>query len=254
MNNQLLDYTGKVVLITGASGGIGKATALAFARQGAKVVIGDFSEEATQTVAAIKAQGGEASFLKTNVADAADVAALVKFTVATYGTMDFAFNNSGILPSSKPLAEMTELDFVRTIDVDLKGVFLCLKYELEYMSSVGTGAIVNTASVAGIVSDPAMSPYTAAKHGVVGLTKAAALDYAAKGIRINAIAPGLVATAMTKRWMEDPATKSKLMDNSPIGRAAEPEEIAGSVLFLCSDLASFITGHTLVIDGGQTAH
>ncbi len=122
------------------------------------------------------------------------------------------------------------------------------------MVSTGKGAIVNTASVAGIVSDPAMSPYTAAKHGVVGLTKAAALDYAAKGIRINAIAPGLVATAMTKRWMEDPAIKTKLMENSPIGRAAEPEEIAGSVLFLCSDLASFITGHTLVIDGGQTAH
>jgi NAD(P)-dependent dehydrogenase (short-subunit alcohol dehydrogenase family) len=254
MNENLLNFTGKVILITGASSGIGRATALAFARQGAKVVIGDMSDVAAQTVAAITELGGEAIYQKTNVANATEVQALLQVALDTYGTLDFAFNNSGILPVSKALGEMSEEDFNQTIDIDLKGVFLCLKYELAYMASVGKGAIVNTASVAGLVSDPAMSPYTAAKHGVVGLTKAAALDYATQGIRINAIAPGLVATAMTKRWMEDPATKTKLLENSPIGRAAEPEEIAGAVLFLCSDLASFITGHTLVIDGGQTAH
>lgn len=254
MTRNLLDYTGKVVLITGAASGIGRATALAFAEQGARLVIGDVGEGARDTVEQIKAMGSEAIFVHADVSNSASVQALVNAAVETYGRIDAAFNNAGILPPTADFADMKEEDFDRIISVDLKGVFLCIKYEIQAMLKTGGGAIVNTASVAGVIADPGMAPYAAAKHGVVGLTKAAALDYARRGIRVNAIAPGLIRTPMTERWLADPQISQALMANSPMGRAAEPEEMAGVVLFLCSPAASFVNGAVWLADGGMTAH
>ncbi|MBB3930640.1 NAD(P)-dependent dehydrogenase (short-subunit alcohol dehydrogenase family) [Kaistia hirudinis] len=254
MTRNLLDYSGKTVLITGAASGIGRATALAFAEQGARIVIGDVGEGARDTVEQIRAKGGEAIFQHADVADSASVQSLVNAAVATYGRIDAAFNNAGILPPTADFADMKEEDFDRIISVDLKGVFLCVKYEIQAMLKTGGGAIVNTASVAGVIADPGMAPYAAAKHGVVGLTKAAALDYAKRGIRVNAIAPGLIRTPMTERWLADPQFTQALMANSPMGRAAEPEEMAGVVLFLCSPAASFVNGAVWLADGGMTAH
>jgi NAD(P)-dependent dehydrogenase (short-subunit alcohol dehydrogenase family) len=254
MPADLLDFTGKVVLITGGSTGIGRATALAFARQGAKVVVGDLSDEGGKTVELIERGGGGGLFVRANVAKAADVEALVTQTVRTYGALHCAFNNAGILPPTKPLAEQEESDFDKVIAVDLKGVFLCLKYEIRHMLGAGGGTIVNTASIAGVIADPGMSPYVAAKHGVIGLSKAAAIDYAKQGIRVNALAPGLVHTPMTQRWLDDPATREAVLAGPLMGRAAKPEEIAGMVLFLCSPLASYATGQTFIVDAGQTAH
>jgi NAD(P)-dependent dehydrogenase (short-subunit alcohol dehydrogenase family) len=178
---------------------------------------------------------------------------LVAMAVGTYGGLNCAFNNAGILPPTIPLAEVDDSTFDSVIAVDLKGVFLSMKYEIRQMLQTGGGAIVNNASIAGIIAEAGISTYAAAKHGVIGLSKAAALEYANKGIRINALAPGLDETAMTKPWFDDPAMRSYFMANSPIGRFAQPEEVAGMVLFLCSDLASFAVGQTFAIDGGYTA-
>jgi len=247
-------FADKVVIVTGASTGIGRATAIAFAREGARIVIGDFDDAAADTASAITDAGGSAMFVKTDVSQDASVQGLVQAAVDTHGRLDIGFNNAGLLPRTADLADMSVEDFDRTIAVDLRGVFLCMKYQIAQMLRNGGGAIVNTASVAGLVADPGMAPYVAAKHGVVGITKAAALDYATRNIRINAVAPGLVATPMTERWLTDPAFKEKLLQNSPIGRAARPEEIATTVLYLSSDAASFVTGQTYVVDGGQTSH
>jgi NAD(P)-dependent dehydrogenase (short-subunit alcohol dehydrogenase family) len=254
MAEQLLDFTGKVVLATGGATGIGRATALAFARQGATVVIGDVDDRAAETVRLIEDAGGTGQFVRTDVTVDADVEQLVRTTVQTYGGLHAAFNNAGILPPTGPLVEQTEADWDRTISVDLKGVFLALKHEIAHMASAGGGAIVNTASVAGVIADPGMAPYVAAKHGVIGLTKAAALDYASANVRVNAIAPGLVETPMTKGWLDDPAMREIVVAGSQLGRPAQPEEIAGMVLYLTSPLASFVTGGVYVVDGGQTAH
>ena len=254
MPEHLLDFTAKVVLVTGGATGIGRATSLAFARQGATVVIGDVDDRAAETVRLIEEAGGTGLFVPTDVTVAADVARLVQTTVDTYGGLHIAFNNAGILPPTGPLLEQSEADWDKTIAVDLKGVFLALKYEIAHMVTASGGAIVNTASIAGVIADPGMAPYVAAKHGVVGLSKAAALDYATAGIRVNALAPGLVATGMTKGWLDDPEMRKVVVAGSQLGRPAEPEEIAGMVLYLASDLASFATGGVYVVDGGQTAH
>ena len=254
MTTQLLDYTGKVVLVTGGSTGIGRATALAFAAQGAKVAIGDISDAAQQTVEEIKAAGGEAIFVKTNVADAASVEALVQATVDTFGQLDCAFNNSGVLPPTVALAEIEESDFDRVLDVDLKGVFLCMKYEIIQMLEQGNGAVVNTSSVAGLVGLAGSSPYVASKHGVVGLTKTAALEFAQKNIRVNAVCPGVFRTPLVERIICNlPEREEQYLAAQPIGRMGEPEELAEAVVWLCSDAASFVTGHAFPVDGGFVA-
>jgi NAD(P)-dependent dehydrogenase (short-subunit alcohol dehydrogenase family) len=249
-----MDFKGRSVMITGASTGIGRATALAFAAAGAAVLIGDVDPRAEETAHEIVKVGGRAIFQKTDVSEGNQVQALVARAVSEFGGLDVAFNNAGLLPPTRPLAEQTEEDWARIIGVDVTGVFLCLKHELAYMAKAGHGAIVNTASVAGLRADPGMAPYVAAKHAVVGLTKAAAIDYATSGVRINAIAPGLVRTPMTERWLNDPEMREKVLTDSPIRRAAEPEDIAGLVLFLACDLANIITGAVYPVDGARTAH
>lgn len=248
------DISGKVVLITGGATGIGRATALAFARHGAKVAIGDIDDRAAETVRLIEEVGGTGLFIKTDVTSAEQVQRLVRTVVDTFGGLHVAFNNAGILPPTGPLTAMTEEDYDKTLAVDLKGVFLALKYEIEYMASAGGGSIINTASVAGVIADPGMAPYVAAKHGVVGLTRAAAIDHAADGVRVNAIAPGLVDTPMTKVWQDDKAVWDTVAGSNAFKRAAAPEEIAGTVLYLASGLSSFTTGSIAMADAGQSVH
>lgn len=249
-----IDYSGKTALITGAATGIGRATALAFARAGAAVVIGDVDDRGEETVGEILDAGGRGLFQRTDVTESTQLRALVEKAVSEYGSLDVAFNNAGLLPPTAPLVEQTEHDWHRTMAVDVTGVFLAMKHELAHMLNAGGGAIINTASVAGLRADPGMAPYVAAKHAVAGLTKAAAIDYAAHGIRVNAIAPGLVHTPMTQRWLDDPEIRERVLADSPIGRAADPEEIAALVLFLGSDHAGMITGSVYPIDGARTAH
>nr|WP_255556779.1 glucose 1-dehydrogenase [Sodalis sp. dw_96] len=248
-----MDFTGQVVVITGGRSGIGRATAIAFARQGAKVVIAGRSH-ADGTLRAIKDEGGEAVFVPTDVSIAADVQKLIKVTLDTYGRLDVAFNNSGLLPVTANLVEQTEADFDKIMAVDLKGLFLCMKYQIPEMLKGGGGSIINCGSVVSLVADPGMSPYVAAKHGAAGLTKAAALEYAQSNVRINAICPGFTETEMTKGWMENPHMRELIKSFNAANRIAAPDEIAGIVLFLASPMASFITGAVIPVDGAQTAH
>jgi len=249
----LLDFTGQVVLITGGRSGIGKATAVAFAEQGAKVVIAGRSH-AEETLEAIKKVGGEAIFVKTDVSKAADVENAVNTAVSKYGRLDVAFNNAGLLPVTTDLIMQTEKDFDEIIAVDLKGVFLGMKYEIPQMLKQGGGAIINCGSVVSVVADAGMAPYVAAKHGVAGLTRAAGIEYIKQNIRINMIAPAFTETEMTAGWLADPDFRELVKSFNAANRVASADEIAGIVLFLGSPMASFIAGSIYMLDGGQTAH
>jgi NAD(P)-dependent dehydrogenase (short-subunit alcohol dehydrogenase family) len=247
------NFSGKVVLVSGGSSGIGRATAIMFARHGAKVVIGDVDPKGEETVEVIKGEKGEATFVRTDVSNSQQVQNLVAAALKTYGGLHCAFNNAGVLPPMAMLAETEEATFDQTFAIDVKGVFLAMKYQIQQMLKTSGGVIVNNASIAGMIAEKGISAYVAAKHAVIGLTKAAAVEYANQGIRINAIAPGLVQTPMTKHWYDDQPTHDFFTANTPLGRFAQPEEIANMVLFLCSERASFVAGQTFPIDGGYTA-
>jgi len=246
---------GKVALVTGGGSGIGRAAALAFARAGAAVAVADIDAAGGQATAEqIAAAGGAAHFIQADVSRAADVQAMVAETVAHFGRLDYAHNNAGIEGRVVPLLEGDEAEFDRIIAVNLKGVWLCLKHELPQMIAQGGGAIVNTASVAGLVGSAGMAAYGASKHGVVGLSKTAAVEYARAGIRVNAVCPGFIHTPMVDRFTgNQPAANERLARNAPLKRLGTPEEVAEAVVWLCSDAAAFITGHALAIDGGLIA-
>ncbi|MFC1992392.1 SDR family oxidoreductase [Chloroflexota bacterium] len=245
----------KVALVTGASSGIGRASALKFAREGAKVVIVDVLAEAgEETVNMIKKAGSDAIFVKTDVTKASEVEAMVKKTVETYGRLDCAFNNAGVPPTRRPITETTEEDWDRIIGINLKGVWLCLKYEIQQMLKQGKGSIVNTASVFGLVGQAKRSLYDASKHGVIGLTRVTALECATAGIRVNAVCPSVVSTPMVQGLLNsDPKGGAQLIATVPIERLGTPEEIAEAAAWLCSEASSFVTGHAMAVDGGYIA-
>lgn len=245
----------KVAIVTGASTGIGRATALAFAREGARGVVADVPVAGgDETVRLIKKAGGQATFVKTDVSKTADVKVMVQEAVRTYGRLDCAFNNAGIEGAAAPIVDNTEENFDRVIGINLKGVWLCMKYEIPEMLKQKGGAIVNCSSIAGLVGFPGITPYVASKHGVVGLTKTAALEYAKSGIRVNAVCPGVIRTPMIERFTGGKAeAEAQLTAGEPVGRMGAPEEIAEAVVWLCSDAASFVTGHPMVVDGGWVA-
>jgi len=247
---------GKAIVITGGSTGIGRATAARAAAAGASLVIADINErEGERAVADIRAEGGEAVFVRTDVTDAGAVQALIAACVARYGRLDGAFNNAGIEGAFASITKMTEAEFDRTILVDLKGVWLCLKYEIEQLMKQGTpGSLVSTASVAGLVGSRGGTAYCAAKHGVVGMSKSAALEFARKGIRVNAVCPGVIQTPMVDRLTSAAGIEAtQLVAQEPMGRLGEPREIGDAVVWLLSDGASFVTGIALPVDGGYTA-
>ena len=248
-------FRDKVALVTGGSSGIGRATSLAFARQGARVAIADREPTgAAETARMIEDIGGSATVFEIDVTKAAEVASLVERVVQTYGRLDCAFNNAGIGGEVAKTADYPEEEWDRTIDVNLKGVWLCMKYEIPVMENQGSGAIVNTASIYGLAGAAGYIAYNAAKHGVVGITRTAALEYATAGIRINAVCPGYIRTPMTQPGIDaNPEFERKMVSQTPMGRMGMPEEIAEAVVWLCSDAASFVTGHTMTPDGGYMA-
>lgn len=250
-----LELEGKVGLVTGGTSGIGRDTAVLFAKAGAKIVVAGRREaEGEETDELIRAAGGDALFVKTDVSKASEVEALVQKAVEKFGRLDVAFNNAGVEGVWVPIARQSEEDWDRTIDINLKGVWLCLKYEIRQMlKQGGGGAIVNMASVTGLVGSAGAAAYSASKHGVLGLTKSAALESAKNRIRINAICPAVVETPMGERLFGSPAVHKQVIGLHPIGRLGRPSEIAEAVLWMCSDRASFMTGQSLVLDGGFLA-
>jgi NAD(P)-dependent dehydrogenase (short-subunit alcohol dehydrogenase family) len=246
-------FKNKVALVTGGSFGIGRATALAFARKGAKVVIADWNEN-DETMGLIENLGGDAIFVKCDVSKKAEVKALIEKTIDTFGRLDFAFNNAGIEGISATVQECSEENWDKTIGVNLKGIWLCMKYEIPEMLKIGKGAIVNCASVAGLVGFQGLPAYVSSKHGVIGLTKTAALEYAKLGIRVNVVCPGVIQTPMIDRLTgKKKETIEQYINLEPIGRFGEPEEIANAVVWLCLDEASFVTGLAMPVDGGFVA-
>jgi NAD(P)-dependent dehydrogenase (short-subunit alcohol dehydrogenase family) len=245
-------YAGKVVLVTGAATGMGETSAVEFAKAGAKVVVADWNEDAGRaTVADIIETGGEAKFVKVDVSNSESVKAMVDQTIAWYGRLDCAFNNAGIMEENAKLADVDEAMFDRIVAVNMKGVFLCMKYELPVMVAQGKGAIVNTSSVCAVRILPNCAAYTASKFGVVALTRSAAVEYGGSGVRINAILPGAIATPMAKAAVAaDPARLERIKHTRPLGKVAEPIVIAKAAMWLCSDDAEHITGHALPVDGG----
>jgi NAD(P)-dependent dehydrogenase (short-subunit alcohol dehydrogenase family) len=249
------ELEGKIGLITGGTSGIGRDSAVLFAKSGAKVVIAGRREvEGEQTVELIRSAGGEGIFVKTDVSKAAEVESLVQKVVEKYGRLDAAFNNAGSEGVWVPIAKQSEEDFDRTIEVNLKGVWLCLKYEIKQMiKQGGGGTIVNMASITGLVGSAGAAAYSASKHGVIGLTKAAALETARNGIRVNAVCPGVIETPMSDRLFGAPQAHKYVKSCHPIGRFGRPSEVAEAVVWMCSDRASFMTGQSLVLDGGFLA-
>ena len=247
-------YEGKVALVTGAAGGIGRATARLFAARGATVAVADIDlAGAEETTKLIETDGGESIAVQVDVADAGSVEAMVRSTVDAFGRLDVAHNNAGVMGANSPIDEMSDDVWRRGIDIMLSGVFYCMKHEIPAMLAGGGGAIVNTSSGAGLIGVPGHANYVAAKHGVIGLTKAAALENITRGIRINAIAPGTARSRMVDEWLDGSAeAEAQVAGLHPIGRIAEPEEIAEAVVWLASDAASFVVGTTVAVDGGYT--
>ncbi|NMX70805.1 SDR family oxidoreductase [Pseudomonas sp. WS 5111] len=250
-----MTFSGQVALVTGAANGIGRATALAFAEEGLKVVVADLDVTGGEgTVALIREVGGEAVFVRCNVTLEEDVKKLMQQVLNSYGRLDYAFNNAGIEIEQGKLADGTLDEFDAIMGVNVKGVWLCMKYQLPLLLAQGGGAIVNTASVAGLGAAPKMSIYAASKHAVIGLTKSAAIEYAKKKIRVNAVCPAVIDTDMFRRAYEaDPRKAEFAAAMHPVGRIGTVGEIASAVLYLCSDGAAFTTGHALAVDGGATA-
>ena len=254
MNTELQN---KVTLVTGGTTGIGRDTAVLFAKSGAKVVVSGRREtEGHETIDLIRAAGGDGLFVKSDVSKSSDVQSLVQKTVEKFGRLDIAFNNAGIEGKWVPLIEQSLEDWDAVIDINLKGTWLCLKYEIQQMLKQGSGSggtIVNMSSVAGLMGAAGAGVYCASKHGVIGLTRTAALEYARSGIRINAVCPAVIETAMADRAFADPEANKRVLALHPIGRFGKPMEVAEAVLWLCSSKSSFMTGHYIVLDGGMLA-
>jgi len=250
-----MELKDKVCLITGGTSGIGRETAVLFAQAGARVVIaGRREKEGQETIELIRGAGGDGLFVKTDVSRASEVEALVQTTVEKFGRLDIAFNNAGFEGVWAPITRQSEEDFDRTININLKGIWLCLKFEIRQMLKQGYGgAIVNMASILGLIGSAGVGAYSASKHGVVGLTKTAALENAKSGIRINAVCPGFVETPMSDRTLRVPSVHKYVVGLHPVGRLGRPSEIAEAVVWMCSDRASFMTGQSLVLDGGFLA-
>lgn len=254
MNANPLDFTGKVALVTGAAFGMGLATARAFADAGAAVVLADFREDAVKAEAQkIVAAGHNAIAIRCDVSDDIQVEQMVDRTIAEFGRLDAAFNNAGVMAHIAPTVGSTREDWDRVIGINLRGVWSCMKYELRQMERQGSGAIVNNASVGALTGNPGIASYIASKHGVVGLTRTAALEYVRHGIRVNAVNPGLIDTQVARDVVSgDEQAYTEIAKRVPIGRAGRPGEIASAVLWLCSPGASYVVGHALTVDGGMT--
>lgn len=250
----MLDFTDKVAIVTGGSNGIGRATALAFAKHGASVMVADIDHvEGEATAEQIRTNGGNATFMVCDVTKEADVQALVEGTLASYGKLDFAFNNAGIEIEHSKLADGEESTFDAIMNVNVKGVWLCMKHQIPALLQNDGGAIVNTASVAGLGAAPKMAIYSASKHAVIGLTKSAAVEYGKKGIRVNAVCPAVIDTEMFRRAAEsDPRKAEFVAGMHPVGRIGQVEEVAAAVMYLCSNQSGFTTGIALPVDGGHT--